>query len=281
MSKLLVLIPNFNGKKFIAKTITSFSGNKADVEVLVVDDCSTDNPRSYLGNLSISVIYKERNGGFASAVNVGLRYFLEKDYDYLIVANSDILLSDNQFQEISDYLFNEFTKENKQIIGFIESNDIDYQYKDGIDISGFLFAMTRNVVLKTGMFDERFYMYGEEQDYFIRATKAGIKISQSGINVSHLTEGSGGSRYKNSWFAIRNSIFLEFKSKNFLKLLRKISVLFLLINRIYRPKFTEDPSYKRIKRPGILIGNIFLIASIFWNIKNYFLGENHQKHRIK
>lgn len=168
-----------------------------------------------------------------------------------------------------------FTKEKSDVLGFLENTYADKKNKIGVNISGFLFALKRNVIETVGLLDERFYMYGEEQDYFIRTKNLGFNITQSGIMVSHLTEGSSKSTYNNSWLAIRNSILLEFKSKNILNILKKLFSLFLLINRLYKPKNIEDPSYKRVTRSGIFFGNLFLLTSFLWNIKNYFLGEKY------
>lgn len=71
----MCLIPNYNGKKFISKTIMSFKEGMPETDLVIVDDCSTDDPISYLQKLPAKIIYKKNNGGYASAVNEGLRFF--------------------------------------------------------------------------------------------------------------------------------------------------------------------------------------------------------------
>jgi GDPmannose 4,6-dehydratase len=74
--------------------------------------------------------------------------------------------------------------------------------------------------------------------------------------------------------------------------LRKALALFLLINRFYKPKNINDPSYKRVIRSGFFVGNSFLIYSFFWNnwtVVNYREAYgvfacngilfNHESHR--
>jgi GT2 family glycosyltransferase len=108
-------------------------------------------------------------------------------------------------------------------------------------------------------------MYGEEQDYFRRVESAGYTIVQTGVRVGHRSEGSGGPRLRGSWLAIRNSIFLEVKSRRASAILRKIAALALIINRIHRPSVRNDPSMQRVLRPGVLLGNVFLLGAIGWN----------------
>jgi len=117
----MALIPNYNGMKFIKETILSFKEGMPNVDVIVVDDCSTDDPNSYLDHLPIKAIYKKNNGGYASAVNKGLKFFLENNYDYVIVANSDILINKNKAHEIYNCLVSNFIKDKSDILGFLEN----------------------------------------------------------------------------------------------------------------------------------------------------------------
>jgi GT2 family glycosyltransferase len=122
-----------------------------------------------------------------------------------------------------------------------------------------------DTIQAVGYLDESFFMYGEEQDYFRRVLAAGLVIRQTEIRVKHLAEGSGSSKLRNSWLAIRNSLYLETKRAALWGICRKAGVLFLLINRLYRPRAGEDPSLQRVLRPGIILGNLFLFLAICWN----------------
>ena len=69
----------------------------------------------------------------------------------------------------------------------------------------------------------------------------------------------------NSWLSIRNSIYIEVKRGSWALIIRKIIVLFLIINRLYRVKNRKDNSLIRVTRPGIIKGNIYLFKAIIWN----------------
>lgn len=276
MSTLAILIPNYNGSKFIGKTIESFKQGFPQATIIVIDDVSTDNSIEVLKTQQVKLLIREKNGGFAAAVNTGLKYILENNFKIILVSNSDIEIdldiSANVVRSLEEFK----QKSQVGILGYLENAVHENKVRHGADISGFLFALKRNVIEKIGYLDERFFMYGEEQDYFRRAIKAGFEIVQTEIKVGHLVEGSGRSKLKNSWLAIRNSIFLEAKNYNLTSTLKKTAALFLIINKIYRPKSANDPSLIRVLRPGIILGNIFLLSAIFWNVFKLTTSRIHK-----
>lgn len=88
-----ILIPNYNGEKFISESLLavqkSAQNYNGDVEILVVDDASTDNSRKIISSRHPKVkIYKHKvNKGFAEAVHTGV---LKSTYEYIILLNSDV-----------------------------------------------------------------------------------------------------------------------------------------------------------------------------------------------
>ena len=263
--KLTILIPNYSGAKFIAQTINQFQDAFPSAHLVVVDDCSPDKSVEVIKKTQAYLIEREKNGGFAASVNTGLRSFISSDNDFVLVANSDIEMSRAAGDETVKALSRFDEIDNLGVLGFVEDVPDEVGLKEGADISGFLFMLSRNVIEKIGYLDETFYMYGEEQDYFRRVLEFDFKISQTGIRVTHNAEGSGISKLANSWYAIRNSIFLELKRFNFALVLKKIVNLFLLINHLRRHKVKNDPSLNRVRRPGFFLGNIFLLYAVMWN----------------
>lgn len=268
----MILIPNYNGSAFISQCVSNFIKFFPDNEIIVVDDYSSDNSVEVISQLDCKLIVREKNGGFASAVNTGLRYFLKSDSDWVIVSNSDINIdrasSDNVIKAIDKY----FNESKPGALGFLESN-VKYQnIPTGENISGFFFVLSKEAVLGTGFFDEEYYMYGEEQDYFRRLLNNGFTISQSSVVIDHTKEGSAKAVNLNSWLAIRNSIYLELKNRNLIRATLKIFSLFLIINRL-RNNNQNDPSNTRLRRIGIIRGNLFLIKAILWNLRRILINH--------
>ena len=193
-----------------------------------------------------------------------------------MIANSDLLIDDTKCEEIQStikYFINDI---NTVVIGFLEETAKTIDLHRGSNISGFMFILRINVIEKIGFLDESFFMYGEEQDFFRRVEKVGFKIIQSGIRVKHISEGSGGPSLRNAWLAIRNSIYLEVKMLNAWCIFKKIITLFLIINRLYKSKDQDDPSLRRVRRPGILLGNVFLVSAIVWNLIKFFIFKYNE-----
>jgi GT2 family glycosyltransferase len=265
-NKLGILVPNYNGASFIDETIDSLKKCFPKAKLIIVDDCSTDDSLKVLNELNVFVIKRERNGGFGAAVNSGLKYFQSKGYRNILIANSDIKLKKSDSILIISAI-NQFSNNSKMaVMGFVENNN-EVMFNE--ELPGFLFVLKLNILDTVGYFDEKFYMYGEEQDFFRRVKSAGFNLFQSGIHVEHTGEMSGSNRFINSWYAIRNSIYLEVKTFSIMKVFYKITSLFFIINKFYSPK-KIDLSIIRLRRQGILIGNIFLITAIIWNFYNLF-----------
>jgi len=264
--KFSIIIPNYNGEAFIKKTIESLINGLKGMKIIVVDDASTDKSVDEINSLKnnrVTLIQKPKNGGFASAVNKGIRYCKEKGVKFVIVANSDINVSPKDCSDIVES-FHNFKQKNLGVIGYQEFDDNNL--KDNEDTPGFLFALRLSIINKVGYFDEIFFMYGEEQDFFRRVINCGFQIKQTGIRIKHYSEMSGSSGNHNAWLSIRNSIYLETKRKDWILIIRKILILFLIINRIYGLKNRKDNSFLRITRPGIIKGNIYLFKAIRWNL---------------
>ena len=222
------------------------------------------------------ILVRENNGGFAAAVNTGLKFLVEYGCEYVLVANSDVFAAERECAAITVTTSVAMMDPKICVLGFLEESVQSSTAYEGSNISGFLFVLRLAVIEKVGYFDESFFMYGEEQDYFRRIQEAGFVIRQSQIRVKHLAEGSGGPRLRNSWLAIRNSLYLEVKRLKPWPICKKAGVLFLLINRIYLPEAGDDPSLRRVLRPGIFLGNLFLICAIAWNTKKLFKIMIHE-----
>jgi GT2 family glycosyltransferase len=261
--KLVILIPNYNGEAFILRTLALLSAALPGVDVVVVDDASTDDSVKVLESLNVEVVKRFSNGGFAAAVNTGLKFAQAKRREYVLVCNSDLLPSPEQGAKVLNAL-DEYMGDMVGVIGFIESDEIVIGDRPSSDISGFLFWLKVEILNETGFFDERFYAYGEETDFFRRVINSGYNIVESGVVVSHETEMSAKSKFKSSWYAIRNCIFLEIKNQCYLEAVRKIGALLLVMWWVRGN--SNDASTLRVRRPGILIGPLMLLGAIGWNV---------------
>ena len=262
------IIPNYNGATFISKTLENTININAG-KIIVIDDNSSDKSQSIIEQFSVTLIVRHENGGFAAAVNSGLQEAESRGFKYASVMNSDIELPVGFASTISSVIKTLESKNEYAVAGFVESGTKRLLEND--QISGFFFTLKLSVIRSVGFLNEEFFMYGEETEFFRRVLHQNYKIIQTGLEIKHLGEKSSQTTINTSWYAIRNAIFLELIHARYIKAIQITLVLFLTINNFYFPKgANSDPSFRRLKRVGVLSGNYYLIKAIFWNIKRAF-----------
>ena len=101
--KLSIIIPNFNYDKFLSSTLDSIlNQDYQDIEIIVVDDGSTDNSLNILKDYEIQHpnnirVISQKNCGQAFAINVGIE---NSTGDLLGWINSDDFYEPNVFKSI-------------------------------------------------------------------------------------------------------------------------------------------------------------------------------------
>ncbi len=87
--KLLIIIPAYNEEESILKTVNDITSNNIRADILVINDCSTDNTEMLLKNNNINYISLPMNLGLTGAVQTGLKYAYLNDYDAAIQFDGD------------------------------------------------------------------------------------------------------------------------------------------------------------------------------------------------
>jgi GT2 family glycosyltransferase len=287
--KICLIIINYNGYNFFIKYLDKIIEQciKNNIKLIISDDNSDDNSINYLTNRNIT--FTQNNGprhGFAANVNNGILFAKSLDnFDYYIISNNDIECASMFF----DILYKTIGHINENflnvgLIGFKEINQGDkihfekynfegYDYNNitqAKEIPGFFFLIKNDLIKSIGLFNEEYFMYGEDNDYFHRAIKAGYKLVNTNIPIMHYSEGSSSNSKRTSWYVYRNSFL--FAQLN-LNLFATIKLFASFINIIYNPFYKiTSPSANRIRRCGFFYNNYLLIKSFFWNF-NYFIKK--------
>lgn len=87
--KVLVIIPAYNEAENISKTVEDIKKNAPDVDYIVINDGSKDNTSEVLKKHKYEHIDLIQNLGLFGAVQTGLKYALENDYDVAIQFDGD------------------------------------------------------------------------------------------------------------------------------------------------------------------------------------------------
>ena len=184
-SLVSVIIPNYNGGKYLTQALENkFSQNYSNIEVIVIDNGSTDDSLSQVSLFQGRIkICKSENFGAASARNVGL---LEPKGDLIAFLDSDDLWMPNKLSmqvtllesENLDLVYcsgQEFTDNNA--LGLVHSAQYKgycYQFYKNypshyvLAISPSGVALRKSIIRKSGIFETQIPAPTESWDSFRR-----------------------------------------------------------------------------------------------------------------
>jgi len=177
-----VIIPVFNGERFIAEAIQSVLDQKYEpLEIIVIDDGSTDGTADVVKNLSGNIHYfYQKNSGIAAARNTGLRH---SKGGLIAFIDADDVWVDNKLALQIEHL-NQFP-ETEIVIGFLLK--VPLQNKSRLDAAlaennkGLLVLQLGSTLIKKSVFDkiggfDEELTLSEDTDWFFRVREADIKV---------------------------------------------------------------------------------------------------------
>lgn len=202
-----------------------------ETEILVVDNNSTDGTPSMVADSfpGVRLIGNSTNRGFAAACNQGI---VASAGRFILVLNPDTVLSPETLIECISFMRERreagvlgvkltdrngvFLPESKRGVPypataffrmsliykfFPRSSSINRYYMGHVTpeataevgaVTGAFMFMRREAVLAAGLFDERYFMYGEDIDLCMKISELGYQILYSGaIAITHFKGQSG------------------------------------------------------------------------------------------
>jgi GT2 family glycosyltransferase len=228
--ELSIIIVNYNSLQFLQPCLESVQQviEKLSAEIIVVDNNSTDGSQAFLKKNYPLTIFNNQNIGFAKACNLGLSHSSGK---YILFLNPDTVVSKDCFQDCISFFEShhdagavgvrmidepgKFLKESKRgfpspATAFYKLFGLSFLFphskifakyylghlpemvNNPVDALSGAFMMVRKEVLeKTGSFDESFFMYGEDIDLSYRIVQYGYKNYYLGkVTITHKKGGS-------------------------------------------------------------------------------------------
>jgi glycosyltransferase involved in cell wall biosynthesis len=182
METLTIIIPVYNYSRFLDEALQSvFNQSKLPDEVIVVDDCSTDDPKSICDKYPVKYIRHETNKGLSASRNTGVRnatskYCLSFDADDILrpdaVKEHLALAEDNTIVTCGLMAFGD-----ESYTARPETATLDILLKRNCIYSNSLFP--KALWEKVGGFDEDMRKGLEDWECWIRMAKAGAKFKTS------------------------------------------------------------------------------------------------------
>lgn len=183
MPLVSVIIPVFNGEGFIKEAVENvISQNYPALELIIVDDGSTDRTDEIIEQLTYDIRYfKQENGGPASARNRGIR---DASGDLIVFLDVDDFWPENNLE----VFVNEMTVDPDlevvhgyaQLIQYnSEINDYEYIGNPRESFRYYIGAACyrKSAFIKVGLFDTTL-MFGEDNDWFYRAVELKVNIKR-------------------------------------------------------------------------------------------------------
>lgn len=241
----------------------------SDFMVLALDNGSKDGTGERFLELfpEGELLWSKENLGYAGGHNLLLKRTLEISPSFVVVMNTDVELQENFLKGLHDHmlffpdvdacgplileghshwsekevqnyrLFMDFPLARKQspdagkVLHTLKelpaSADVDY-------LSGVALMFRTTVLRKTGLWDERLFLYGEERDYFYRFARAGhlAMVTRHAIcrHLNHLRR-SDAATWQRTYYYLRRNRVLYFRKYRF----KKGLVLFLLREVVQLP----------------------------------------------
>ena len=206
--KVSIIVLNWNGLDDTIECLGSLKRiTYPNYNVILVDNASTGNDvavlREQFGDF-IYIIPNDRNYGFAAGNNVGIRYALEKDADYVLLLNNDTTVDPAFLDELIK------VAESNARIGILCPHIYSYDEPDRLawtggaqvdfwrshvkrlpehryDIEqpvietevaiGTAMLITKKTIEAIGLLPEEYFFGVEDVDYSVHASRAGIGIA--------------------------------------------------------------------------------------------------------
>ena len=100
--KVFVIIVTYNGKHWYDQCFGSLRASEIPLQTIVIDNASSDDTVSYIKENypEITLIESDKNLGFGQANNIGMRYALKNDADYVFLLNQDAWIEPSTIKEL-------------------------------------------------------------------------------------------------------------------------------------------------------------------------------------
>lgn len=263
---VLSVIVTYNGEKYIEDCLDSLRNQTSKTDILLVDNASSDHTINIVKNgyPEVKILELEHNSGFAHGNNVGIRYALEHQYEYVLLLNEDTI-SDSKLVEV---MLKE-ADSNTAVIPKIymdaaltkvwyAAGKMDFEQriaincqKEFVDVpmevsfmTGCCMLIHTDIWRKVGMFDEDFFMYYEDTDLSLRMHKNNIHMMYTpNTYIWHRIQGKKEKHYY-VYYMERNKLYFFRKHKEvfrypFLKMIMDEIISIFLCADVYSVVFRK------------------------------------------
>lgn len=240
MEKIAVVILNYKVKDTTLKCVSSIlKSTYKNLQIIVVDNNSMDGIENELPKENnIVFIQTGENLGYSGGNNIGIKKALEMKSEYILVLNPDTEIDKNATKNLlikakkynAAIVCPKIYFSNSKIIWFagkefdsmnvlgkhrgVDLKDLGQFDEDNVTVAtGAAMMVRRDVFLKIGFFDEKYFLYLEDSDFSLRAQKAGFKIMyvHDAIVYHENAKSTGLGSFLQDYYITRNRMYYASK----------------------------------------------------------------------
>jgi len=285
-SLVYVVLLNHNGKNHLEYCLPSLLATEyPNYCILLVDNGSTDGSVEYTREHfpQVTVVQNQENLGWAGGNNVGIRYALERDADYIVLQNNDTKVDPRWlsgavqvceddprigvvgFNMLQEYIQGEDPDEEQFRRLSAAWKKLEHEPAD--HVSGAALFVRADVFRDVGLIDEAYFAYSEEDDLEKRAVRAGYRMVRINVPLWHYNGGFWRKQFlRSSVMALRNNVRCMLKNDTPRSIYRQIVWLFKFV---CPPRLEYDvriPHFRRLRPSNFLVNNGILLYALLWNL---------------
>lgn len=227
-SKSLIVIPAFNEEGKIKKVIAKIPPDMA-YEILVVDDCSTDQTYMEAKIACATVIHHERNMGVGAGIRTGIDYALKANYDVVAILSGDDQHDPNDLYGLFEMIAQGYDfVQGSRYLGGLNSPHIRWFRRSFTQLYAVIFriltgfpctdATNGGRAFRTKIFEEKkiniwqdwLNTYELEPYLLYQAVKKGCKITEAPMKVIYHKQGTTKMKpFRDWWRIFRPIVYLS------------------------------------------------------------------------
>ncbi len=201
-----LILVNWNSFEYTNQCLVSLSNCIQNFEVIVVDNGSTDGSGKELKahHPHITLLQSTSNLGFAGGNNVGINYAIDQSFEYIMLLNNDTFVEPDFIEVLVNYMDEHpevgiiqpkiYCHHDRTLIwdggsyfnpiftlpytpGALKKERASHNQLKSVDwITGCAFFTRASILKKSGLLNEKFFIYFEDVDLSFRIKKLGYQL---------------------------------------------------------------------------------------------------------
>lgn len=274
-----IVVCDNDSKKESYEEIKNFVLDQTNISNLIISENEIPNYKN--SNYKIVLIKNEKNYGYAGGNNRGIRFALNQEsMQYVWILNNDTEVASDSL----DYLIDKFESNKRygvvgsKLVEFenrtkvqgiggainpkfcttkeigseltIDENIDELSYEKNIDyVIGASMMFSRLCLQKVGLMCEDYFLYYEEIDICNRIKKNNLKVGIASRSIVYHKHGASTESGKSDiadYYSVKNRLLISKKFYPRFILLVRVSIMFVIINRLRRLQLKRSLKYVRI-----------------------------------